>query len=102
MSEQPTETDGPGDRQQTRQSVSPVTSRTVRSTAASLSSYSWGTRNRSPSTAAVLGSMYAIEFRGNSQADVEALAQNAGVPVYNGLTGDCRFNMGCLQDAPAS
>ena len=38
-------------------------------------------------TAAVLGRMYdAIEFRGNRQADVEALAKHAGVPVYNGLT----------------
>jgi ornithine carbamoyltransferase len=76
-------------------------------------------------TARVLGRMYdAIEFRGNRQADVEALADYAGVPVYNGLTdewhptqmladfltmhqasgkpydeltyafGDCRFNMG--------
>ena len=35
-------------------------------------------------TAAVLGRMYdAIEYRGNRQADVEALAANAGVPVYN-------------------
>jgi len=38
-------------------------------------------------TAAVLGRMYdAIEFRGNSQADVEELAAHAGIPVYNGLT----------------
>ena len=38
-------------------------------------------------TAAVLGRMYdAIEFRGDSQADVEELAAHAGVPVYNGLT----------------
>ena len=38
-------------------------------------------------TAAVLGRMYdAIEFRGNRQVDVEALAKHAGVPVYNGLT----------------
>ncbi|MGE4483418.1 ornithine carbamoyltransferase [Acidocella sp.] len=38
-------------------------------------------------TARVLGRMYdAIEFRGFAQADVEALAQYAGVPVYNGLT----------------
>ena len=38
-------------------------------------------------TARVLGRMYdAIEFRGNSQTDVEALAEHAGVPVYNGLT----------------
>ncbi len=38
-------------------------------------------------TARVLGRMYdAIEFRGFAQADVEELAQYAGVPVYNGLT----------------
>jgi len=37
----------------------------------------------------VLGRMYdAIEFRGNSQSDVEDLAANAGVPVYNGLTDE--------------
>jgi len=40
-------------------------------------------------TAAVLGRMYdGIEFRGNSQADVEELAAHAGVPVYNGLTDE--------------
>ena len=40
-------------------------------------------------TARVLGRMYdAIEFRGNDQADVEELAANAGVPVYNGLTNE--------------
>jgi ornithine carbamoyltransferase len=40
-------------------------------------------------TAAVLGRMYdAIEFRGSSQAEVEALAAHAGVPVYNGLTAE--------------
>src|SRR5246500_3223188 len=40
-------------------------------------------------TAAVLGRMYdAIEFRGTAQADVEELAQYAGVPVYNGLTAE--------------
>ena len=40
-------------------------------------------------TARVLGRMYdAIEFRGNSQTDVEELAANAGVPVYNGLTNE--------------
>jgi ornithine carbamoyltransferase len=40
-------------------------------------------------TARVLGRMYdAIEFRGSAQADVEALAANAGVPVYNGLTNE--------------
>jgi ornithine carbamoyltransferase len=30
----------------------------------------------------------AIEFRGNSQSDVEELAAHAGVPVYNGLTDE--------------
>jgi ornithine carbamoyltransferase len=40
-------------------------------------------------TARVLGRMYdAIEYRGASQADVEALAEHAGVPVYNGLTAE--------------
>jgi len=40
-------------------------------------------------TARVLGRMYdAIEFRGAAQGDVEQLAANAGVPVYNGLTDD--------------
>jgi ornithine carbamoyltransferase len=40
-------------------------------------------------TAAVLGRMYdAIEFRGNSQAEVEELAAHAGIPVYNGLTAE--------------
>jgi ornithine carbamoyltransferase len=40
-------------------------------------------------TARVLGRMYdAIEFRGNRQIDVEELAANAGVPVYNGLTDE--------------
>jgi len=40
-------------------------------------------------TAQVLGRMYdAIEFRGNKQADIEVLAANAGVPVYNGLTDE--------------
>ena len=40
-------------------------------------------------TARVLGRMYdAIEYRGNKQADVEELAANAGVPVYNGLTDE--------------
>ena len=38
-------------------------------------------------TARVLGRMYdGIEFRGFAQADVECLADNAGVPVWNGLT----------------
>jgi len=40
-------------------------------------------------TARVLGRMYdAIEYRGNRQADVEELAEHAGVPVYNGLTDE--------------
>src|SRR6476659_5074413 len=40
-------------------------------------------------TASVLGRMYdAIEYRGNRQADVEALAAHAGVPAYNGLTDE--------------
>jgi len=40
-------------------------------------------------TASVLGRMYdAIEFRGNHQVDVEALAAHAHVPVYNGLTDE--------------
>ena len=38
-------------------------------------------------TARVLGRMYdGIEFRGFDQTDVEDLAANAGVPVWNGLT----------------
>jgi ornithine carbamoyltransferase len=45
-------------------------------------------------TAAVLGRMYdAIEFRGNGQDDVEALAAHAGVPVYNLLNNDCDRKM---------
>jgi ornithine carbamoyltransferase len=40
-------------------------------------------------TAAVLGRVYdAIEYRGARQADIEALAAHAGVPVYNGLTAE--------------
>ena len=40
-------------------------------------------------TARVLGRMYdAIEYRGNRQSDVEALAEHAGVPIYNGLTDE--------------
>jgi ornithine carbamoyltransferase len=40
-------------------------------------------------TAQVLGRMYdGIEFRGSAQSDVEELAANAGVPVYNGLTDE--------------
>jgi ornithine carbamoyltransferase len=40
-------------------------------------------------TAQVLGRMYdGIEFRGAAHSDVEELAANAGVPVYNGLTDE--------------
>src|SRR6187551_1884336 len=40
-------------------------------------------------TARVLGRLYdGIEYRGKSQADVEALAEHAGVPVFNGLTDE--------------
>jgi ornithine carbamoyltransferase len=40
-------------------------------------------------TAQVLGRFYdAIEFRGSAHSDIEELAANAGVPVYNGLTDE--------------
>jgi ornithine carbamoyltransferase len=40
-----------------------------------------------PDTARVLGRMFdGIEFRGFAQTTVEQLADNAGVPVWNGLT----------------
>ncbi|MDN3355382.1 ornithine carbamoyltransferase [Actinomadura sp. DC4] len=40
-------------------------------------------------TARVLGRMFdGIEYRGKRQADVETLAANAGVPVWNGLTDE--------------
>jgi ornithine carbamoyltransferase len=40
-------------------------------------------------TARVLGRMFdGIQFRGRRQADVEALAAHAGVPVWNGLTDE--------------
>lgn len=40
-------------------------------------------------TAKVLGSMFdGIEFRGFKQADVEILAKESGVPVWNGLTDE--------------
>ncbi len=40
-------------------------------------------------TARVLGRFYdAIEFRGDHQVDVEALAEYSGVPVFNGLTDE--------------
>lgn len=40
-------------------------------------------------TAKVLGRMFdGIEFRGYKQADVETLARDSGVPVWNGLTDE--------------
>jgi ornithine carbamoyltransferase len=40
-------------------------------------------------TARVLGRMYdGIEFRGAEHSEIEDLAANAGVPVYNGLTDE--------------
>ncbi len=40
-------------------------------------------------TARVLGRMFdGIEFRGDKQEDVEALARYSGVPVFNGLTDE--------------
>ncbi len=40
-------------------------------------------------TARVLGRMYdGIEYRGFTQAEAEELAQDAGVPVWNGLTNE--------------
>ena len=48
-----------------------------------------GHQESTADTARVLGRMYdGIEFRGASQVDAEALAANAGVPVYNGLTAE--------------
>src|SRR5215203_4848248 len=48
-----------------------------------------GQKESMKDTARVLGRMYdAIEYRGFSQDLVEILAQNAGVPVYNGLTDE--------------
>jgi ornithine carbamoyltransferase len=48
-----------------------------------------GHKESTADTARVLGRMYdAIEFRGASQVDAEALAAHAGVPVYNGLTAE--------------
>ena len=40
-------------------------------------------------TARVIGRMYdGIQYRGAHQADIEVLAEHAGVPVYNGLTNE--------------
>ncbi len=48
-----------------------------------------GTSETLKDTARVLGRYYdGIEFRGFAQADVEALARFAGVPVWNGLTNE--------------
>src|SRR5215217_5590666 len=48
-----------------------------------------GQKESMKDTARVLGRMYdAIEYRGFAQDLVEILAQNAGVPVYNGLTDE--------------
>jgi len=48
-----------------------------------------GTKEALEDTARVLGRMFdAIEFRGYKQSTVDALAQWAGVPVYNGLTDE--------------
>lgn len=48
-----------------------------------------GAKESIKDTARVLGRMYdGIEFRGLAQADIEALAHYAGVPVWNGLTNE--------------
>ena len=48
-----------------------------------------GHKETAKDTARVLGRMYdAIEYRGFTQDTAEALAQWAGVPVYNGLTDE--------------
>jgi ornithine carbamoyltransferase len=48
-----------------------------------------GHKESTADTARVLGRMYdAIEYRGASQVDAEALVEYAGVPVYNGLTAE--------------
>ena len=48
-----------------------------------------GKKETMKDTARVLGRMYdAIEYRGFGQERVEALAQYAGVPVWNGLTDE--------------
>jgi ornithine carbamoyltransferase len=48
-----------------------------------------GHKESTADTARVLGRMYdAIEYRGDKQAEVETLAEYAGVPVYNGLTDE--------------
>jgi ornithine carbamoyltransferase len=48
-----------------------------------------GTKESMADTARVLGRMFdAIEYRGHAQTRVEALAEHAGVPVWNGLTDE--------------
>ncbi len=48
-----------------------------------------GTKEDIQDTARVLGRMFdCIQFRGFKQSYVKALADHAGVPVYNGLTDD--------------
>lgn len=48
-----------------------------------------GSKESVADTARVLGRMVdGIELRGFAQADVETLAEHAGVPVWNGLTDD--------------
>ena len=47
----------------------------------------FGKKESTADTAQVLGSMFdGIQFRGFKQSDVEILAENSGVPVWNGLT----------------
>ena len=49
-----------------------------------------GNKESVEDTAKVLGRIYdGIEFRGFKQESVETLANNAGVPVWNGLTDYC-------------
>ncbi|MEK4560816.1 ornithine carbamoyltransferase [Staphylococcus sp. FSL K6-3157] len=48
-----------------------------------------GVKESTADTAKVLGRMYdGIEFRGYHQKDIESLAKNANVPVWNGLTNE--------------
>lgn len=52
-----------------------------------LSNSHMGKKESIEDTAKVLGRMYdGIEFRGYSHSEAEALAEHAGVPVWNGLT----------------
>lgn len=48
-----------------------------------------GHKESTADTARVIGRMYdGIQYRGSKQADIEVLAEHAGVPVYNGLTDE--------------